>query len=245
MLFAQNTPPQNNTNVEDLKVNQQFWMDYIAYYEKSDKVQYYGDAGFRLLWDDRTWLRVSVRPSINYRISPKFELRAGVGLFFINNADVLRDQLELRPFQGIIIKWPSIWWVNISHYIRVEQRVIYWLNGRGEENGWESEVRLRYKLSAKAYLPIQNTDIKYYATINYEFFFDTNKSFNEFLRNKARIGFGMGCSWDPSWELEALLNFQRSRLDINDDFDTSDIVLQVKLKWYINKVDFQDQSISE
>ena len=88
-------------------VTNQLWTDYYAYWHVKPSVQFYGDAGFRYLIDDGSWWDANIRPSVRLMQGNWVEPRGGLGFFFTYNEDS-SNLLEIRPWQGLLVRWPTL-----------------------------------------------------------------------------------------------------------------------------------------
>lgn len=106
---------------EKSSLNHQIWLDFYPHFYINEKIEYYGDAGFRTEVGQLSWNRIYVRPSLRYYTNKTWQLSGGLGLFYIfNELDV--NRLEVTPWQGIQANWPK--WGNLSfkHLGEIEER---------------------------------------------------------------------------------------------------------------------------
>jgi len=215
---AQEEPLEGNI------VNQQIWIDFYPHYYVNDKLEYYGDLGYRSIVSDRSWSRIYLRPSLKYHFNKHWEIQSGLGVFYIFNND-LADQFEITPWQGVQLNWPNWRRWHFKHQIKVEERFYYLTNN------WDFnfELRFRYKLFGK-YQINDKWEIPFYL----EFFLPINEDIEEFYSNKARAGLGLGYSLAKEWKFTFVFNWQNSRAGPNADLTASDYAYQLKVtkKWH-------------
>jgi len=113
----------------------QVWIDYNPAWQVSPAGELFGDVGARTELEGLSWFRLVVRPGFRQRVSSRVQVGGGVGSFYSAN-DIVDDRWELRPWQGMVVSWPSSG-VPLEHYVRIEQRID--LN----TGTWDARVSLR------------------------------------------------------------------------------------------------------
>ena len=210
-------------------VNSQIWVDITLFNEYNQKIELYGDGGYRRIFaTDVSWDRLYVRPSFKYSPWPWLGLRAGVGLFYTHYAPkTIESTLEVRPWQGLSIGWPNLSRIRFSHYLRLEQRVI------NNAETWEDsyDLRFRYQLSARIQPNIEKKVKYFYLPIFAEVF--SSKEYKsevpDLFGHELRLGFGLGYTWNIRWSGQFVLIFQQSRNELNG-FSTSDLLFRFSVK---------------
>lgn len=204
-------------------INQQLWFDIFPHFSVNEKLEYYGDAGYRTIVND-SWSRIHLRPSLRYSLKRSWEIQGGLGFFYtFDSSDT--NQFELRPWQGIQLNWPKTAHISIKHLVRIEERLSY------TTNNWESsfDLRFRYKLSGKV-VPctscgLQNIFIPFYG----EMFLPVNDNIVEFYRNRGRAGIGLGYNASKDWRFSLIMSWQKSRAGPEDEFDVTDYIYNLKI----------------
>jgi hypothetical protein len=210
------------TQTEGKIINQQIWLDFYPHFFINEKLEYYGDAGYRANIVDFSWHRVYVRPSVKYHLNKTFEAHAGLGVFYIfDRYDI--NRLEVTPWQGVQANWPKLERIGIQHLIKLEERFSFYTSI------WNLEfnLRVRYKLSGKIDISKKN---KFYIPVYGEIFIPINDEINEIFRNRGRAGMGIGYYVSKDWQLEFIMNWQRSRIGPDDELSVSDYAYQLKIK---------------
>ena len=114
--FVNNASAQEEP-LEDNIVNQQIWIDFYPHYYVNDKLEYYGDLGYRSIVSKRSWSRVYLRPSLKYHLNKHWEVQSGLGVFYIfDKSDA--DQFEITPWQGVQLNWPNWRRWHFKHQIK-------------------------------------------------------------------------------------------------------------------------------
>ena len=78
-------------------------------------------------------------PQVRYNLGKKVFVIGGLGGYYTFN-QVIDDRLEIRPFQGIMAKWPAIGNAALENYLRLEERVEF------DTDNWNSKISLRLRL---------------------------------------------------------------------------------------------------
>jgi hypothetical protein len=210
----------------------QFWIDFHPYFNLSEKLQYYGDLGYRSDIDTETWKRIYIRPSVRYKFSEILKFHAGVGLLYFDGQDNL-NRFEITPWQAVQIKFPNWGMASVQHLIRVEERISINL----QENITSTDIRFRYKIGTS--IPIcKNCDVSYwYVPIYAEFFVPLFDDIEEVFRNRTRWGIGLGYRRSDTFSVAVLFNRQRSRSGPENELKVTDSAfqLQVVKHWAIFK----------
>jgi hypothetical protein len=221
-LFFSITSIAQTDTLSNIK-NHQIWIDVYPHYFVNEKLEYYGDAGYRSIVSNGTWSRVYARPSFRYHVHRTFELHAGVGFFYIFNK-FKYDQFEVTPWQGFQVNWPKLTRIRFKHLFKIEERFSFETN-----NDWASnfEFRFRYKIFGKVSFVRTN---KWYIPFYGEFFVPIKGEIQELYRNKGRVGVGLGYKPDKDWQIAFVFNWQGSRIGIHEDRAVSDYIYQLKIR---------------
>ena len=212
---------QTDTNENSIK-NHQIWIDFYPHYYMNEKLEYYGDAGYRTIVSKRSWSRIYVRPSLRYHLNKTWGFHGGLGIFYIFNKDNV-DQFEITPWQGFQINWPTLTRINFKHLFKLEERFSF------ETKDWASnfELRFRYKLFGNvSFVRAKKWYIPFYG----EFFLPITGKIDEIYRNKGRAGVGLGYKPDKEWMISFVLNWQSSRAGPSESLNVSDYIYQIKIR---------------
>lgn len=192
----------------------QSWLDYKHSHKLSNKWMFFSDYGFR--WEmplprDVFW-RIHARPSFQFKTNALWEADAGIGLFFQNNKNS-SNTFELRPWQGIKVKWPNIKRYKFVHFLRLEERQSYNL----DNNGGNFVLKLRYRFGID--IPLNNKVISvgtFYIPVRAELFFDLSGTNAEATNDKFRVDTGVGYRVNQQLRLRLLYVLQNQ---LNNDID--------------------------
>ncbi len=216
------TAQSTNSN-ENSIINQQIWIDFYPHYYVNEKLEYYGDMGYRTTISERSWNRIYARPSLKYHKNNKWEFHAGLGVFYIFNTDDI-DQFEVTPWQGVQFNGPAFRRFSFKHLLKLEERWSFLT----DDWNYNFEFRVRYKLSGT--IALRNKwSLPFYG----EAFLPLTGKIEELYQNQGRAGFGLSYKASNNWKFVFLLNWQRSKDGLNEDVGVSDFVYQFKLikKW--------------
>ena len=213
-----------SVTTDNSPTNHQLWLDIYPHFYVSEKLEYYGDAGYRTLLNENIWHWFYGRPSVRYHLNKRWELHGGVGFFYVYNKAV-SDRFEIRPWQGIRLSWPRFKKLGFKHYVRFEERISFLTHD------WSSSLalRLRYKLSCRWDFIKINNERFWFIPLYGEVFFPIGDEVKEFFRNRGRAGVGLGYNVSASWRFSLNINWQTSRTGVEEDYTVSDYIYQIKI----------------
>ena len=201
------------------KINQQIWTDFHPRYYLNDKIEYYGDLGFRTNINGTNWGRLYIRPSFRYHKSTLLEFHGGLGLFYFYSDDEF-NRFEITPWQGIRANWPNLRNWGFNHLLRIEERFSF----LSQSDDYDFDLRLRYKLSGSLQLN------EWYLPVFGEAFLPIQDGIRELYRNRGRAGVGLGRKMKTNWAIALLFNWQTSRTGPNQELQVADYIYQIRIK---------------
>ena len=217
------------SQVEDEDVSYQGWVDYNANYHVSREFKIYGDVGYRRISPD-IWTRYYIRPAVSYFHSLPLKsgkyltitYHFGIGTFFTNAVDT-SNNLEIRPFQGVDVQWPTFKHLQITHYVRLEEMLNYF------NSDWDLSLRVRYMFSGIFHWNRENWNRlnNFYMPFHIEFFWDLNTAF--LSNDLIRITPGLGYTFNLKWKMEFSTSYHRTRIDVDNPFETNNIVFRLRV----------------
>jgi hypothetical protein len=124
----------------------QTWSDIATIYKISDSWRYDGDQGVRGVLSQNDFTLLYFRPSVRYRAKSWFTAHGGIRFFktFFEDED---DTFEIGPWLGLRFVWPKIGSYAVSHYFRLEERMIWQTEG---EKDFDFNLRGRYQLGLRS-----------------------------------------------------------------------------------------------
>jgi len=211
--------------VEDIKVNNQFWLDYNVEYPLEEFKSISGFIGYR-----------TISPHIfdNLLLVSAYNIENKKSLNFISDMSKV-DNFELRLMQGIKFYLSSIKAIPLMNYIRFEERFQKTFDG----SDWAVGFRFRYKISTvikwKNHLLELNKGL--YIPLNVEFFFNFKKT--DRLNDVIRISPGIGYKLNDDWKFELYASYHNT-LNTAEEYNTSnDFVIRLR----IIKLNFRKQTL--
>ncbi len=205
------------------------WFAYYPHVHINEKLQFYGDFGFRILITDAQWARIYGRPSVRYHLDSIFVLHGGFGLFLEANKD-LSNRFELRPWQGVQIKWPTIRRWRFNHLVRIEER----LNFLFQDEILEFEFRLRLRVGGRFQFDQMERGRSLFIPFNVEWFIPVAGAVNEFFIDRSQVELGLGYNASRILQFRFLINWRRSKTTAADDFKISDWTYRFQARYSLD-----------
>ena len=212
----------------------QTWSDIATIYKFSDNWRYDGDQGVRGLLSQNDFTLLYFRPSVRYRAKSWFTVHGGIR-FFKTFSDDEDNTFEVGPWQGLRFIWPVIGNYAISHYFRLEERMIWQTEG---DSDFDFNLRGRYQLGVRS----PNYDILFkngiYLTGSVELFWNLEDSFTDKFVNRIRYDLGVGTQVSDAWRVQLHYVLQDGRA-IEDDkfrdlFSSEEHILRLRLFYIFN-----------
>jgi hypothetical protein len=211
----------------------QTWSDIATIYKFADHWRYDGDQGVRGVLSDSDFTLVYFRPSVRYQAKPWFTVHGGIR-FFKTFIDDDGDTFEIGPWQGLRFVWPMIGRYAISHYLRLEERMVWRTEG---ERDFDSTLRSRYQFGVRS----PNYDILFkngiYLSGSIELFWNLDESFSDNFVNRIRYDIGAGTKISDAWRVELRYVLQDGRAIeylFNDPFSSEEHILRLRLFYTFN-----------
>jgi hypothetical protein len=211
----------------------QTWSDIATIYKFADRWRYDGDQGVRGVLSDSDFTLLYFRPSVRYRAKPWFTVHGGIRFFktFIDDND---DTFEIGPWQGLRFVWPMIGRYAVSHYLRLEERMVWQTEG---ERDFDFTVRSRYQLGVRS----PNYDILFkngfYLSGSIELFWNLDENFSDNFVNRIRYDIGAGTKVSDTWRVELHYVLQDGKAIeylFNDPFSSEEHILRLRLFYTFN-----------
>jgi hypothetical protein len=225
---------QDSTVDEDVKVNQQFWLDYNFTRPINDNQNLNTQIGFRKITPE-IYNRFLVMSTLNLKNHKKLidlntkepfikSYHLGASLIYTQNYNN-NDNFEFRLIQGFKFEIPTIKPITLYNYVRLEERFQNTFNN----SGWTSAFRLRYRLSTilnwkKHYLKFTEG---FYIPLQTEFFFNLKKA--ERFNDLVRISPGLGFRTENDWRFELYIIFNRTKNITETNNKSNDFILRLRI----------------
>ena len=211
----------------------QTWSDIATIYRFAEGWRYDGDQGIRGVLSDSDFTLLYFRPSVRYRAKSWFTVHGGIR-FFKTFFDDVEDTFEIGPWQGLRFTWPKIGNYAISHYFRLEERMIWQTQG---DSDFDFNLRGRYQLGVRS----PNFDVLFKSGIyllgSVELFWNLEDNFYDNFANRIRYDVGLGTKISDAWRIQLHYILQDGRA-IEDDFfrdpfDSDEHILRLRLFYTI------------
>lgn len=209
----------------------QTWIDYTTNNWINSNWLYYGDYGMRGLLTVDEWTQYTVNPAFLYRSDEKLSFHAGSRLMYTDNTSS-GNTFEARPWQGARYIWPRFKSFYLDHYLRLEERFVWYT----ETSEFEFSLRSRYRLRLRTMdflLPLIPT--KFTSSVSIEIFMDITNEILETYVGKNRITFGLGNHVTKDLLIELNYILQKSRKEVTSDFETVDRIFRLRIKHNLAK----------
>jgi hypothetical protein len=226
------------TGQEDEDTPRELWLSYEHRQNVSERVRVSGTLGYReLLSDERffgEWTQLHLKADASYEVNPKFRIAGGLGAFATYRPDI-EDFYELRLWQEAKVFWPDReGWVRrfvLAHRFRLEERFL-------ESDGWEFSGRFRYRLQTK--IALNRYDLEpgsFFLLLAAEWFAELGTEAAEVYADRGLVSLGFGYVHDPRWTFELRFHSQRSRVNVDEPFDTTGGVIDFRVKTSVRIMD--------
>ncbi|MGB5530425.1 MAG: DUF2490 domain-containing protein [Ignavibacteriaceae bacterium] len=195
------------------------WFDFNGSHKFNEQWKVYGDVGYRIVFIEKKFHRLYIRPSGSFQLNSIFILHGGIGLF--TTFDTENTLWEFRPFQGVEIKWPTVLSIPLNHYFRFEER---FFSGNTINTFL---FRGRYRLATTIQFNQTRTGNYFYTPLQLEWFVSYGSDI-DFQLNEFRGVIGLGYVIDNSWKVELNTIFQNVSAS-KDLFSFNDIVFRFRI----------------
>ena len=231
LFSAKKGVAQDSIVDQDVRVNEQFWLDYNHPTILSETQSIRTQIAYRTIVPN-VLNRFQAISTITFKNNKKEHkiwglidsYQLGGGAIYTQN-NTTNDNFELRLIQGFKFSIPTIKLINLNNYVRLEER----FQNSFDDEGWRSGYRLRYQLGtniswAKHYLRFIEG---LYFPIKAEFFFNLKKTdrFNDLLR----ISPGVGYKFKNNWRYELFVIFNRTKNITETNNTSSDFILRLRI----------------
>ncbi len=221
----------------------QFWSNFIMTWQKTARMNYELDLEPKTLVSapagEPDWKSIDVTQTFEYSAKNWIDLSTELVTGYTKQTDDV-NSFELTPRVGIRFhlfsnrissllkeKHPKRRLV-IRDLIRVEYRSFFYSNDQGSDFSWRFRNRLEFVF------PLNHrklTDDKtFYTMSDWEWFIPLS-DVQERFANKQRIRAGLGYRQNFKWQFEALYIWTRSRKNADEDFTTSDNIIDIRIKY--------------
>lgn len=202
------------------------WVDFNLHANLNDRLQLYGDVGYRSLLSENAQNRWNIRPSALYRLNDRWWLRGGLGFFYEIRADYT-NRFEIRPFEGVQFNINPTDALRLNVLARVEERISF---DDLLEKRTRFEMRFRLRLSGEYQLLNPIGDNYWFFPFSMEVFRSVEDRLTELSRDRFRTYLGIGYNIDEFWRITFLTNFEVDGRALDPDVSINNILFQFKVR---------------
>ncbi len=233
-LGLHNGMAQDSIVDQDIRVNQQGWIDYnFSKRWREDRI-FSTQIGYRKITPN-VYDRLVAISVLNFRARRGFKIfreeefffnsyQLGAGVWY-TNFNQANNNLELRFVQGTKFNIPTVKHFPLFNYTRLEERLQNSFDGEGWRLGFRLRHRVSITISWKKHR-LQFTEGLYFP-ISAEVFFNLRRAerFNDLVRLSPGIGYKIESGW--RFELHTIFNRTRNITGTNDQ--SSDFILRLRI----------------
>lgn len=216
---------------QEVRVNEQFWLDYNHPTILSETQSIRTQMAFRTI-SPNVFNRFQAISTITFENKKKESkiwrqidsYQLGGGAIYTQNKNST-DNFELRLIQGFRFNIPTIKLITINNYVRLEER----FQNSFDDDGWRSGYRFRYQIGTN--ISWKKHHLRFteglYFPFKAEFFFNLKKTdrFNDVIR----ISPGVGYKFKNNWRYELFVIFNRTKNITETSNKSSDFILRLRV----------------
>lgn len=206
--------------------SESIWLDFNLHANVNDRLQLYGDVGYRSILRDDSESRWNIRPSVLYRLNDRWMLRGGVGVFY-EFRDLYTNRVELRPFQGVQYNIDPTDNLRLNILGRVEERMSF---DDISDDFVQFELRFRLRLSGQYELLNPLGDNYWFFPFSIELFRSVEERLTELSRDRVRFYLGVGYNLDEMWRITFLTNFEVDGRALDPNASVNNLLFQLKVR---------------
>jgi len=210
----------------------QLWLDLQTTYPFANNYLLENTTTYQtLLKKDGKWRSINISPTFEYSILRQVDLLSEISFGYTRQTDGV-SSFEIAPMVGARY--------FLSQGKRIDARLVWRYQMRAfkqiEQEDWDisNRTRLRGEVFISINGPNLFTDKLWYIFLDYEEFIVLDEQLDERFANRRRGRIGVGYRLDYKNRFELSYTLQSSRNEIEGDFISTDNVIQLRYKIYIN-----------
>ena len=210
----------------------QLWLDLQTTYPFANNYLLENTTTYQTLLNKTgKWRSINISPTFEYSILRQVDLLSEVSIGYTRQTDGV-SSFEIAPMVGARYFF--------SQGKRIDTRLVWRYQMRAfkqiEQEDWDISNRTR--LRGEAFISINGpnlfTDKLWYIFLDFEEFIVLDEQLDERFANRRRGRIGVGYRLDYKNRFELSYTLQSSRNEIEGDFISTDNVIQLRYKIYIN-----------
>lgn len=212
--------------------SEQLWLEYQVSYPFGNRYLLENTTTYQtLLKKDGKWRSFNISPTFEYTMLRWIDLVSEIGIGYTQQNEG-SNSYEISPIVGARF--------HITQNKRVNTRILWRYQVRSfrqvEDEDWDVSNRTRIKAEAWITLNGPNlfTDNLWYTFVDYEEFIVLDQQLDERYANRRRARIGVGYRLNYKHRFDLGYTMQSSRNEIEGDFISTDNVIQLKYKMYLN-----------
>lgn len=210
----------------------QLWLEYQVSYPFGNRYLLENTTTYQtLLKKEGKWRSLSISPTFEYTMLRWIDFVSEIGIGYTQQKEG-SNSYEISPIVGARF--------HITQNKRVNTRILWRYQMRSfrqvEDEDWDVSNRTRIKAEAWITLNGPNlfTDNLWYTFLDYEEFIVLDQQLEERYANRRRARIGIGYRLNYKHRFDLGYTMQSSRNEIEGDFISSDNVIQLKYKMFLN-----------
>jgi len=213
-------------------VTGQIWVDYLTDWYVTSEHLVELEVGPKVLFSGgQSWAELTLTPAYEFVVGHRFELVARTLFSWVRQNDQL-STFEIRPVLGfrLYILQASEHRFMVRDFNRVESRNIWYDESRTWDTTWRYRNRLEAQIALNhAHLADPHT---LYLLTDAELFVNLGRAAAERFNDNWRFRAGLGYRLKYQWRFELLYTLQLSKDTLLANFETSNHILRLRLKFY-------------
>lgn len=207
------------------KSDTQLWLDFNPSFQINNKLEYFGNLGYRTYIETANWNQIYAKPSVRWHLKNNIQIEGGLGFFYVFGQSSF-NRFEITPWQGIRFKWPIYSIIEFKHIAKIEERISFLTDS------WESSFDIRFRYKFESRIKFVNSEVfnKISIPLYIELFIPIGDNIDEVFSNRMRLGAGLAYKLKKQYELTFYYNWEKSRINMEDNFNLSTNAFQLKLK---------------
>lgn len=212
--------------------SEQLWLEYQVSYPFGNRYLLENTTTYQtLLKKEGKWRSLSISPTFEYTMLRWIDFVSEIGIGYTQQNEG-SNSYEISPIVGARF--------HLTQNKRVNTRILWRYQVRSfrqvEDEDWDVSNRTRFKAEAWITLNGPNlfTDNLWYTFLDYEEFIVLDQQLDERYANRRRARIGIGYRLNYKHRFDLGYTMQSSRNEIEGDFISSDNVIQLKYKMFLN-----------
>jgi len=226
ILFAMRLCAQQVTN-------SQLWTDYL-FDIPSGKNLFETEFSYQTLLGTKEkiarWYSMNLTPAYERSMNKYVDLISSLGFSYTIQNDTT-NSIEVRPMVGARFYLTPEFRLQTRLTFRYEHRLFKETGSSNLQNA--DRIRFRPELVFPVTKRSYFDDKMLYVLADVEFFVDLGNPIHETFSNQVRNRVGLGYRFNYNVRLEGIYMLQRSKNEIEDDFDTRDNIYRIRMKVYL------------